>query len=292
MDDFTPVDKPQSSTPDATNSNTLEQLGDLLGELATQIDDAVSLKTEDDLSSVYEESCKSAQSDSIIVCQNIHFLENALFFTDVLVNDKVVLQGMLDSDSMACTMSEVDEEELHKAGLLSESTQTKKDIVLVGCGGVKVQPKCIYQLKLRIYEQELIVPTLVVPSQRDQMIVDTNVLNYLLDQLKQDPSYWCVMNKASSPVPGELLPRFLRYLRYCKKTSTIEFSECLDRLGMVVSVTVTTLPTLQNRLSNLGLGEININSCEVSPYWNGQLVDLIQQYEDLFSKDKLDCGNA
>ncbi|KAF0029457.1 hypothetical protein F2P81_018562 [Scophthalmus maximus] len=50
--------------------------------------------------------------------------------------------------------------------------------------------------------------------------------------------------------------------------------------------------THQDRLSNLGLGEIDINSCEVSLYWKGQLVDLIQHYEDVFSKDKLDCGCA
>ncbi|KAJ8414524.1 hypothetical protein AAFF_G00037260 [Aldrovandia affinis] len=51
-------------------------------------------------------------------------------------------------------------------------------------------------------------------------------------------------------------------------------------------------PTLQDSLSSLGLADIDVNSCEVSPYWKGQLVELIQKYEDVFSKDKLDCGQA
>ncbi|KAK0139130.1 hypothetical protein N1851_024295 [Merluccius polli] len=73
-----------------------------------------------------------------------------------------------------------------------------KYIFLVGCGGVHVRPKCIHQLHLKIYGQEAIVPTLVVPGQRDQMIVGTNLLKHLLRQFKQDPSYWRVMSKADS----------------------------------------------------------------------------------------------
>ncbi|KAJ8383368.1 hypothetical protein AAFF_G00221580 [Aldrovandia affinis] len=48
----------------------------------------------------------------------------------------------------------------------------------------------------------------------------------------------------------------------------------------------------KDSLSSLGLADIDVNSCEVSPYWKGQLVELIQKYEDVFSKDKLDCGQA
>lgn len=100
------------------------------------------LKLEEDLCSLYEESCKSAQNNSIIICQNIRRLEKVddFFYIDVLVNDQIGLQALLDSGSMACTMNEGAEEELHKAGLLSESTQSNEDIVLVGCGGVKGGP--------------------------------------------------------------------------------------------------------------------------------------------------------
>lgn len=158
------------------------------------------LKTEEDLCSLYEESCKSARNGTVIFCQNIQRPEKAdsLFYTDVLANDQVALNALLDSASMACTMNEDAEEELHKAGLLPENPQSNPDIVLVGCGGVQVRPKCIYQLKLSIYGQEVSVPTLVVPGQHDQMIIGTNVLKHLLRQFKKDPSYWRVMNRSDS----------------------------------------------------------------------------------------------
>jgi len=45
-------------------------------------------------------------------------------------------------------------------------------------------------------------------------------------------------------------------------------------------------------LQKLGLGDLDIESCEVSHYWKGQLIQLIGRYEDVFSKHKLDCGKA
>lgn len=48
----------------------------------------------------------------------------------------------------------------------------------------------------------------------------------------------------------------------------------------------------QDVLNKLGLGNLDIDSCEVSHYWKGQLLQLLQKYEDVFSKTKLDCGSA
>lgn len=199
------------------------------------------LKTEEDLSSMYEESCKSAQKGSVIICQSIHRLEKAdsLFYTDVLVSDQVVLQALLDSGSMACTMNEDAEEELHKAGLLLESIQSSTDIVLVGCGGVQVRPKCIHQLKLNIYGQEVSVPTLVVPGQRDQMIVGTNVLKHLLRQVKQSPSYWRVMDKSDSS--GE--PSIEQFLSMLSGITRWKGDKIPDTIGTVkLANTVTLMP--------------------------------------------------
>lgn len=365
------------------------------------------LKTEEDLSSMYEESCKSAQKGSVIICQSIHRLEKAdsLFYTDVLVSDQVVLQALLDSGSMACTMNEDAEEELHKAGLLPESIQSSTDIVLVGCGGVQVRPKCIHQLKLNIYGQEVSVPTLVVPGQRDQMIVGTNVLKHLLRQVKQSPSYWRVMDKSdSSGEPsieqflsmlsgitrwkGDKIPDTIGTVKLAntvtlmpmyehivwgrlpgnapvsegsailvepsksqshrksimvgrvvasmcgdrwvpvkvvnpsdkpvtlrKNTKLADVSPCVALEDFDVNVnhapdtelkaqgqsmwknpdhvpSTPAAPTFLDKLNSFGLGDLDINSCEVSPYWKGQLMELIQRYEDVFSKDKLDCGKA
>lgn len=365
------------------------------------------LELEEDLCSLYEESCKSVQHDSIVICQNIHRLEKAddLFYTDVLVNDKIGLQALLDSGSMACTMSEGAEEELHKAGLLSESTQSNEAIILVGRGGVKVRPKCIYQLKLSVYVQEMSVPTLVVPGQCDQMIVGSNVIKHLLRQFKKNPSYWRVMSKADSSGEsgieqflsmlsgitrwkGDVIPDTIGTVKLTnavtltprhehivwgklpgvapvsqgsaivvepsksqshkrniivgrtvasmsgdrwvpvkivntsdkpvtlrRNTTLADVSPCValedfelnmdhahdtelraqnqsTQKGTDHACSTPVAPTLQDKLNSLGLDKIDINSCEVSPFWKSQLVELIQKYEDVFSKGKLDCGHA
>lgn len=46
------------------------------------------------------------------------------------------------------------------------------------------------------------------------------------------------------------------------------------------------------KLQELGLAEIDVQSCDVSDVWKAKLVDLISQYEGIFSRDKLDCGEA
>lgn len=365
------------------------------------------LKPEEDLCSLYEESCESAQNGSVIICQNTHRLEKAddLFYTDVLVNDQIRLQTLLDSGSMACTMSEDAEKELYNAGLLPESIQSNEDIILVGCGGVQVRPKCIYQLKLSVYGQEMSVPTLVVPGQRDQMIVGTNVIKHLLRQFKKDPSYWRVMSKADSSGEssieqflsmlsgitrwkGDTIPDIIGTVKLANAVTLMPRHEHIvwgklpnnapvsqgsailvepsksqsHKKNIMVGRTVASMsgdrwvpvkvvntshkpvtlrrntkladvspcvaledfepsmdhapdtelkvqdqsmqkdtdhacntpvaPTPQDKLNSLGLDKIDINSCEVSPFWKSQLVELIQKYEDVFSRDKLDCGHA
>ncbi|KAL1259043.1 hypothetical protein QQF64_009620 [Cirrhinus molitorella] len=49
---------------------------------------------------------------------------------------------------------------------------------------------------------------------------------------------------------------------------------------------------LRELLQELNLGDLDIDSFEVSPYWKSQLVQLIKRHEDVFSKHKLDCGKA
>lgn len=46
------------------------------------------------------------------------------------------------------------------------------------------------------------------------------------------------------------------------------------------------------KLRELGLTEIDIESCEVSDYWKGELADLVVWYGSTFSCDKLDCGEV
>lgn len=154
------------------------------------------LISEDDPMVIYSNQCQTESSGSIILFQNIAKLEKAdsLFYTDVLVNDMVACQGLLDTGSMACTINEEVERRLLDACGTLEPEHPHADMLLVVCGGVRVKPKCIHQLKMCVYGCKVIVPTLVVPGQKDQLIVGTNVIKYVMSQLKQSQSYWRVMN--------------------------------------------------------------------------------------------------
>lgn len=45
-------------------------------------------------------------------------------------------------------------------------------------------------------------------------------------------------------------------------------------------------------LSDLNLGDLDLESCEVSARWKDNLLSIIEKYESVFSRDKMDCGEA
>uniref|UniRef100_A0A3B1JBI6 Gypsy retrotransposon integrase-like protein 1 n=1 Tax=Astyanax mexicanus TaxID=7994 RepID=A0A3B1JBI6_ASTMX len=359
----------------------------------------------EDGKSLYEECCKSASSKNEVLFQNVMKLEKAdsLFYTDVLVKGQVSLRALLDSGSMACTINEEAEQKLKSSGITLELSKIHSDIMLIGCGGVQVRPKCIYEIEMEVYGHAVNVPTLVVPGQRDEVILGTNVIKYILSRLKETPNYWRVLNMAESSGEPEiehfldmlsglhrwkgkeipdalgtaklmqavtLLPRQehlvwaklpataavsvgsailveppksqthkknvmvgrvvtsmnaerwvpVRILNPSNKPVTLkrnskvaDVSPCLALEDLDVKsnqsasnkVTVSSqkvdsptadssqvAPGFRDRMDQLGLGDLDVDSCEVTTYWKEQLVQLIQKYEGVFSKDKLDCGKA
>ncbi len=58
-----------------------------------------------------------------------------------MVADKVVLDSMLDSGSMACTMTASTEQKLLEAWIISDQSGDSSDVMLVICGGSRVKPK-------------------------------------------------------------------------------------------------------------------------------------------------------
>ncbi len=363
------------------------------------------LTSEEDPMVVYSNHCQAESSGSIILFQDIAKLEKAdsLFYTDVLVNDVVTCQGLLDTGSMACTINEGTEHKLLDACGTLESDQPHANVLLVGCGGVQVKPKCIYQLKMCVYGHSVIVPTLVVPGQKDQLIVGTNVIKYILSQLKQSQCYWRVMNQPNFTREPEI-QRFLSMLSGHNRweggsiptvVGTVKLTQAVTLLpqqehlvwgrlptssvvsvgstvlvepskaqthkkAVIVGRAIVTLPgdrwvpvkvinpsnkpitlrrnakiadvspvlvvedldvqpghgrgetvsmqsqtvssstdrggsspsDMRDALQKLGLSDLDIESCEVTPYWKDQLLQLIQRHQDVFSKHKLDCGTA
>lgn len=144
---------------------------------------------------------KSISDDSEdVVYQNTHIVggSDSLFYTPVTVGDTVTLNAMLDSGSMACTMSRVAEAKLREAGLAAAHNQFSSNVVLVGCGGRRVKPESAFNVEIEVYGCRIIVPTLVVEGQHDELILGTNVIKCILRQYKQCDGYW---KAVSAPCP-------------------------------------------------------------------------------------------
>lgn len=355
--------------------------------------------SETDLELLYVKACSAVQEDYQVVVQGPAEVPafSELFYTQVLVNDKVKLKGMIDSGSMACTINEEAEELLREVGVLMEVPQPAEKIVLIGCGGKKTHPKCVYELTMTIYGVKCIVPALVVSGQRDELIIGSNVIKYLMHALKSNNDYWeltstgckswttdyehfldvmsCTTRWRGDEVPDKIgfvkLPRAVtlhsqqEHLVWgklsCKAPvspgSTIIVEPCTSKsrprnmlVGRVITpmwgdrwvpVKITNLspksitlkrnsliaevspcvavedfnlqqdscmveresseqvtksnPTmvdLKDRLSKLGLEDLNIDSCCTSTQSKAKLVELIEEFTDIFSRHQLDCGEA
>lgn len=49
---------------------------------------------------------------------------------------------------------------------------------------------------------------------------------------------------------------------------------------------------MEDVLYTLGLQDLNLKACEVSDLWKEKLLQLVESYETVFSRDKMDCGEA
>lgn len=352
-----------------------------------------------DAESVYI-SARDSSHDSEIVYQNIHRVcsSESLFYTPVLLGGTMKIGGMLDTGSMACSMSEEAEMKMKEAGVINDLHKVDVNVVLVGCGGLYVKPKYAFDVEMEVYGCKIVVPTLVVQGQRDELILGTNVIKHILNQSKLCESYWRTVSRPC-PEKDHEMEQFLSMLSGLKpwkgdeapqKVGTVRCNSavCLQSgreyliwgklpkntvispgstvmteptssrsapRGIMVSRVVTPLwgdkwvplkvvngsdrPVLlrrnakladvyscmaiedmditefpegpwasfshslmpqplagmkstEEKLRSVGLSNIDIESCEVSEVYKGKMTDLVLQYEDIFSRHHLDCGEA
>lgn len=63
--------------------------------------------------------------------------------------------------------------------------------MLIGCGGKATKPKCMYEVELKVHGDRCLVPVLVVPGQRDDLI---------MHRMKISDDYWRILsNRVSEP---------------------------------------------------------------------------------------------
>lgn len=125
-----------------------------------------------------------------VIVQNTNIVckSDSLFYMPVIMWKGLTLGGMLDSGSMACTMSEKAEAKLLNAGVLAKENESNFDVVLIGCGGSQVKPKSAYNVEMEVYGCNIIVPTLVIRGQLD-LIIGINVIKHVICESKHS-AYW------------------------------------------------------------------------------------------------------
>lgn len=87
---------------------------------------------ESDLELLYVNTCSAMPEGYQVVVQGSAKVPafGELFYTQVTMNDKVELKGMIDSGSMACTLNEEAEGVLREAGALVGEPQSAERIVV------------------------------------------------------------------------------------------------------------------------------------------------------------------
>ncbi len=113
-----------------------------------------------------------------------------LFFTDVLVQDGVLLRGMLDSGSMACTISCQALSKLIEAKLLSSKDVAPIMLTLIGCGGQITSPLEVFDVKMKVFNCSFSVPALIVDGQNADIILGSNVIRHLVHDMKVCSDFW------------------------------------------------------------------------------------------------------
>lgn len=348
-----------------------------------------------DMREHYVKACNAVPAGAKVIVQNTQRVGpyDELFYTTVKLNNSFEVQGMLDSGSMACTLSEKAELEMLNKMVLSGPVPLTQDVVLVGCGGTLTKPKCLYEVEMKLYGQNCVVPVLVVSGQRDDLIIGSNVIRFLMCQLKVTSDY---LHSVSC---GSLSPECEQFLSLMANSSQWQGDELPDKVGTVklqqsvtllarqehlvwgklqkipslslgstviveptksksmprnimvgrvvmplwgdrwVAMKVTNLSDkpvtlrrnakladvsvcvavekfvlsqglcqpeslekqersnscpldLKQKLKQVGLADIDLDQCQASHGGKEKLVALLEQYNDIFSKHSLDCGEA
>ncbi len=194
-----------------------------------------------DLHHFYENACAQAPTGTKVIAQNVQTVEafDELFYAPVSVNNLFSMKGMLDTGSMACTFSDKAEKRMLSENVLPPPTPLHQEVILVGCGGKVTRPKCMYEVELKIYGESCLVPILVVPGQRDDLIIGTNVIKFLAHRMKGDSDYWrLVSNQTVESMAGceQLLDVMANTCRWKgselpDKVGTIKLQQCVTLLA-------------------------------------------------------------
>lgn len=166
----------------------------------------------DDLESMYESLCSASPPGMTVVFQMTQRIKksDSLFYTTVGTVGGVSLRAMIDSGSMSCSISEAAATRLLQS-CPDLKIEPANDIVVVGAGGHQFQPKAVCDLEVTIYGFKLLIPTLVIPGQSDDMIIGSNTIKLLIHVMKNTDEYWRLLS-ISGDVTNDDCSQFLSML--------------------------------------------------------------------------------
>ncbi len=191
----------------------------------------------------YEKTSAAKSEDVQVILQNSQRIElfSELFYAPAIVNKTFQVKGMLDSGSMACTVNEETESRMFEENVITKDKQLSEQVVLIGCGGHQTHPKCMYEVEIEVYGVQCIVPILVVPGQKDDLILGSNVIKYLMHEMKSS-DYWRVTAQSCDP---SLFPDVSQFLDMMAGLTRWQGTKTPSKIGTVkLTQAVTLLCTL------------------------------------------------
>ncbi|XP_048828112.1 uncharacterized protein LOC125705863 [Brienomyrus brachyistius] len=271
------------------------------------MDEEVNSLTEPiDLKSIYESCSSSLPRDKSVIFVGSQRLEGVgeQFYAPVAFSGRHVLRGMLDTGSMSCTLSEAAVSSLVAAGVPMHLQPVPDQVVLMGCGGLMTKPKGIYEFDIEIYGLQFSIPMLVVSGQKNDLIIGSNVLRPVTRE-----HCYCRANLLSlhaqehssgagcytdTPITLQHNAK-LADVFPCLALEDLCLTQGLCENVLVPDGAGSSPPNVSDpelRLRDSDLNDIDIDGCEVSLDWKQKLADLVLSYLDVFSRGKLDCGEA
>ncbi len=188
----------------------------------------------------YEKTSAAKSEDVQVILQNSQRIElfSELFYAPVIVNKTFQVKGMLDSSSMACTVNEETESRMFEENVITKDKQLSEQVVLIGCGGHQTHPKCMYEVEIEVYGVQCIVPILVVPGQKDDLILGSNVIKYLMHEMKSSDDYWRVTAQSCDP---SLFPDVSQFLDMMAGLTRWQGTKTPSKIGTVKLTQAVTL---------------------------------------------------
>lgn len=180
-----------------------------------------------------------------VIMQNTQRLSpyDDLFYANVVIGGEVEVKAMLDSGSMACTLSSSVLPELLRTGVLKSPSLSPTEVVLVGCGGLKTSPLGVCELEMEVYGCSVAVPTLVVDGQCEDLIVGSNVLKHLIHELKTTGDFW---RKVSTPESGN--SEEIKLINMMANVERWKDGDLPDKVGAVRLKRAVSLEPMQEHL--------------------------------------------